>query len=195
MAKATPESMGVDATTGTELPPQPEPGIPGTGGGSTTTNEPATITPTITPEDGGTSEDKPPRKYEEPGISPEQPPPEGGKRATSIDDICTIDLSKILNVSYVVGDLSRSPAQKVTIRNKSLTNMIFVQLFLPSFLETENKVTEYLIYPQRTQEVMVGIREVGALSAVFQGLYTYSEIIDVYIDVLNVTGPVLVTDN
>ena len=79
----------------------------------------------------------------------------------------------------------------------SVSNSIFVQLFLPSFLQVKLETTEFVIQPLTTIDVAIGIRDTGAISAVLlkNPANKQQEWIYVYVDVLDVTDPVLVLDN
>ena len=122
-------------------------------------------------------------------------PPAVGYRATSINEMYSINLDNVKNFVYNVGRLTDSPPKDINIKNKCVENSILVQLFLPAFLQTMTGETEFTIPPLTTQNIAVGIRERNALSAVFQKLYDYSESVDAYVNVLDVIGPVLVVDN
>ena len=142
--------------------------------------------------------------------------PTGMKYAVSTSDICDgtaahpdggIDLSQVGvwstdgvlygEIHYDVGQPADVFSRVIRLRNMSVSNSIFVQLFLPSFLQVKLETTEFVIQPLTTIDVAIGIRDTGAISAVLlkNPANKQQEWIYVYVDVLDVTDPVLVLDN
>ena len=120
--------------------------------------------------------------------------PAGYVRAKNISECYSIqELNETEQVyTYEVGGNAHADIRTIKITNKTHDNPIFVQLFLPVFLEIISGSAETVIQPRSFKQVEMAVSELGALSVVHQKRYRYSEPMDIYVNILDVNGPVYI---